>query len=160
MSMTGWPDTSHDQRPRDHPYRSATGLLGRHPRLARLAARIPGVVEVDRDDGQLSIDVDHLGDVFAAIPAYGHAWDDYEHHYRPPEDDAAYYQWQEAGPNAEDFARRLGDLVVMSSGELACLRLLAILGTTRVPFRLGDLSSLDYEGQRLLADWCHALQAA
>jgi hypothetical protein len=160
MSMTGWPDTSHDQPPRDHPYRTATWLLGRHPRLARLAARIPGVIGVDPDHERLSIDVDHLGDVFAALPAYGQAWDDYEHHHQPPDYDDAYHSWQEAGPKAEDFTRGLSNLLVMSSGELACLRLLAILGTTRVPFRLADLSSLDHEGQRLLADWCAAIRAA
>ena len=46
----------------------------------------------------------------------------------------------------------------MSSGEVAYLRLLATLGTTRIPFKLGDLRSLDGEGHRLLADWCRVLQ--
>jgi hypothetical protein len=38
--------------------------------------------------------------------------------------------------------------------------LLATLGQTHVPFKLSDLRSLDGEGERLLADWCAAIQAA
>jgi len=56
--LTDWPDTSGEEPPRDHPYRSATWLLGRHPRLAQLATRIDGVIYVD-GDGELSVDVDH-----------------------------------------------------------------------------------------------------
>jgi len=48
----------------------------------------------------------------------------------------------------------------MSSGEVAVLRLLATLGQAHVPFKLGDLRRIDEEGQRLLADWCGAIQAA
>jgi hypothetical protein len=175
VNPTAWPDTTHTGPSTDHPYQSATWLLGRHPRLARLAARITGVIQVDPDHAQPSIDVDHLGDVFAAWPTYTQAWDEYhpprraadatsrdQHHHRPPtdDDDNAYYRWREAGPNPDDYADGLSDLIVMSSGELAVLRLLATLGSTRVPLRLADLSSLDREGQRLLADWCHAIQTA
>jgi hypothetical protein len=42
-----WPDRRDDDPPRDHPYRAATWLLGRHPRLAHLAARIRSVIFVD-----------------------------------------------------------------------------------------------------------------
>ncbi|PZS30210.1 MAG: hypothetical protein DLM59_11530 [Pseudonocardiales bacterium] len=158
VMLTGWPDTSGEDPPADHPYRAATWLLGRHPRLAQLATRIAGVVYVDEHDGELSIDVAHLGDVFAAGVKYGEAWEDYEYRHRPPEDENAYYQWQEAGPKADDFAKGLSGLLPMSSGEVAYLRLLATLGTTRVPFKLDDLRSLDAEGQRLLGDWCRAVQ--
>jgi hypothetical protein len=85
-----------------------------------------------------------LGDVFAAGVRYGQAWESYENRCRPP----------------DDYADGLSGLLPMSSGEAAQLRLLATLGTTRVPFKLDDLSSLDGEGQRLLADWCRAIQAA
>ena len=153
-----WPDTTGDDPPRDHPYRAATWLLGRHPRLAQLAARIAGVIYLDENDGELSIDLDHLGDVFAAGPVYGEAWEEYERAHRPPEDENDYYRWQEAGPKADDYAEGLSALGVMSSGEVAYLRLLATLGTTRIPFKLGDLRSLDRDGQRLLDDWCRVLQ--
>lgn len=154
---TLWPDTTSADLPRDHPYRAATWLLGRHPRLAALAARVCDVVYVDRRDGELSIDIDHLGEVFAAGMVYSEAWDEYEHDHSPPQDEDAYYSWQEAGPRADDFAAGLSDLVVMSSGEVASLRLLATLGATRIPFKLADLCSLDAEGQRLLSDWCRVV---
>src|SRR6266516_2626797 len=140
-------------------YRSASWLLGRHPRLAQLATRIAGVIYLD-GDSEFTVDVDHLGDVFAAGIKYGQAWEDYEYRNRPPEDEDAYYRWQQAGPKADDFAKGLAGLLVMSSGEVAVLRLLATLGQTHVPFKLSDLRSLDEEGQRLLADWSAAIQAA
>ena len=159
-STTEWPATYDVEPPADHHYRSATWLLGRHPRLASLAARVAGVVYVDEHEGELSIDLGHLGDVFAAMPRYTEAWEAYEHRNRPPEDENAYYRWQEAGPKADDLAKGLGDVLVMSSGEIAQLRLLAIFGTTWVPFRVGDVAPLDNEGQRLLADWLAAVSAA
>lgn len=152
-----WPDTWAHNPPPDHPYRAAIWLLVRHPRLARLATRVRDVVYLSEDDGQLGIDLDHLGDVFAAGPVFDEAWANYEHRHRPPEDDDAYYRWQEAGPKTDDFAAGLSDLCVMSSGEVASLRLLATLGATRIPFKLGDLRSLDAEGQRLLSDWCRVV---
>jgi hypothetical protein len=157
--LTDWPDTRGEEPPRDHPYGSATWLLGRHPRLAQLATRIDGVIYVD-GDGELSVDVDHLGDVFVAGVTYGDAWDEYEYRNRPPQDENASDGWQQAGPKADDFAKGLSGLLPMSSGEVATLRLLATLGQTHVPFKLSDLRSLDGEGQRLLADWCAAIQAA
>lgn len=155
-TQTAWLTAGAEDPPPGHPYRAALWLLGRHPRLARLAGRISGLLEVD-EDGQLIIEMDHLGDVFAAGPVYDEAWADYERRHRPPEDDDAYYRWQEAEPKADDFAVGLSDLAVMSSGEIASLRLLATLGTTPIPFKLGDLRSLDAEGQRLLADWCRVV---
>jgi hypothetical protein len=66
LGLTTWPDTIHDDPPRDHPSRSATWLLGRHPRLAQLAAWTTGVIYID-DPGRRAQhrSVDHLGDVFA-----------------------------------------------------------------------------------------------
>lgn len=87
MPTLTWPDTSHDDPPADHLYKTATWLLGRHPRLATLAARIPGLVYVDEHDGDLSIDIDHLGEVFAAGPKYNEAWEDYESTHRPSSGD-------------------------------------------------------------------------
>lgn len=44
-----WPDAGADHPPRDQPYRAALWLLGRYPRLARLAGRISGLVDVDEN---------------------------------------------------------------------------------------------------------------
>lgn len=133
-------------------------LLGRHPRLAGLAARVAGAVTVE--DGEPALDLDHLADVIAAVPAYGQAWRVYEVTHRPPEDDDGYDRWQQAGPRAEQFAIGLADFLVMSSGEVAALRLLATLAGRRVPFTVADLRSMDAEGQRMVADWTRAVRAA
>jgi len=161
-NRTDWPDTTGvDDPPRDHHHAAARWLLGRYPRLAQLAARIHRVVVVE--DGELCLDLDHLGDVFAGVAGYDAAWDAYERANREPkatdDDDNAWYRWQEAGPKPDSVITGLADLLPMSSGEVQSLRLLAMLGTTSVPFRIGNLSSLDTEGQALLADWCRVLQA-
>jgi hypothetical protein len=80
-SLTAWPNTRDVPPPTDHPYRSATWLLGRHPRLAVLAARIRGVVAIG--DGELSLDLDHLADVLSAVTPYTAAWENYECRQRP-----------------------------------------------------------------------------
>ena len=153
-SRTAWPNTRDVPPPPDHLYRSATWLLGRHPRLALLAARIRGVVAIE--DGELCVDLDHLADVLSATTPYTAAWEDYEHRNRPPEGDDDYQAWRDAGPKADDFAEGLSDFLVMSSGEIATLRLLATLATTSsVPrFGVAQIRSLDEEGQRLVDDWC------
>jgi hypothetical protein len=45
----------------------------------------------------VSIDLDHLGDMFAAEPVYDEAWAVYESQQRPPEDEDPYYRWKDAG---------------------------------------------------------------
>ena len=154
-----WPDTSSVPAPADHPYASATWLLGRHTRLARLAARVAGVVYVE--GGELGLDIDHLGEVVRSVERYKAAWEDYERRVRPPEDDRAYDAWLERGPASSSFPRGLSDFMVMSSGEVACLRVLATLSSTDCapPFSVGHLRSMDAEGQRLIADWCAVLNA-
>jgi hypothetical protein len=153
-SLTAWPSTRDVPPPTDHLYRSATWLLGRHPRLALLAARIRGVVAIE--DRELYVDLDHLANVLSATTPYTAAWEDYEYRHRPPEGDDDYESWQEAGPKADSFAEGLSDFLVMSRGEIAAVRLLATLATTSsVPcFGVAHLRSLDKEGQRLVADWC------
>jgi len=153
ISLTAWPNTRDVPPPTDHLYRSATWLLGRHHRLALLAARIRGVVAIE--DGEPYVDLDHLAKVLSAVTPYIAAWTDYEYQHRPPEDDA-YDAWQEAGPQADDFAEGLSDFLVMSSGEIAALRLLAALASTSSvpPFGVAHIRSLDEEGQRLVDDWC------
>jgi hypothetical protein len=159
ISLTAWPNTRTVAPPADHLYRSATWLLGRHPRLALLTARIRGVVTVD--DSELSVDLDHLAEVLSAVTPYVTAWEDYEYRNQPPEGDDAYGAWREAGPKADSFAEGLSDYLVMSSGEIAALRLLATLASTSSvpPFGVAHIRSLDEEGQRLVEDWCAVVRA-
>jgi len=158
VELEQWPDTRGLEPPTDHLYRSATWLLGRHPRLAHLAARITGVVF--DEDGELDIDLDHLAHVIDAVPSYVAAWRDYERSHPAPSDEDAWSAWDQDGPQADEFALGLPDFLVMSSGEAATLRLLATFASARVPFRVSDLSSMDADGQRMLADWAAAIQAA
>lgn len=51
-----WPDTRHEDQPAQHPYRSALWLLGRHPQLAALVARVPGVTELEEDGPGLDLE--------------------------------------------------------------------------------------------------------
>jgi hypothetical protein len=158
MCQRTWPDT-HDigEPPAGDRYRLATWLLGRYPRLANLANRVAGVVYEDDTDSELGIDLDHLADVFADAPRWGEAWDQYEARNPPPHDDVDYEDWRQRGPRPDDFALGLSDLLVMSSGEVASLRVLATLGMVRVPFKVDDLTGLDAEGQRLATDWSRAI---
>lgn len=156
--FSGWTDVLPENPPTEGRHHSARWLVGRHPRLAHLAARITGVVEV-ADDGPNS-DVDHLAEVLAAEPRYLQAWREYERRHPQPADDRAWERWHAAGPRPDDYAVGLADFRVMSSGEKATLRLLATFGEDRTPFRISDLYSLDAEGGRLLVDWCRAVEAA
>lgn len=152
-----WPDTSTVDAPTDGLYRSATWLLGRHPRLARLAARIEGVVGVE--DDQVYVDLEHLARVISAVPSYAAAWDRYERAHPAPVDEDAWEEWAAGVPDPDAFIAGLSDLLPMSSGELAALRLLATLGYERAPFHVCDFRSFDRQGQWLLADWMEAIYA-
>lgn len=156
--LSRWTDVVDQDPPSGDLYRSGIWLLARYPRLYRLAARIPGVVEIE-DDGP-SFDLDRLVEVVSAEPRYSAAWDEYASKRRPPTDEARWERWRAAGPQPDDFTVGLSDFLVMSSGEVASLRLLATFGSGRTPFSVSDLRSLDAEGQRLLADWCRAMDAA
>lgn len=157
--MIAWPDTAVQQPPADNNYRAALWLLGRHPRLAGLVERIPGLASIE--DGRPGVDLDHMAAVLNGIAAYDRAWEDYEARNRPPsgDDDSAYYRWQEAGPKADDTVRGLASFLVMSSGEKATLRLFATLASEPTPFHAGHLRSFDAEGDRFLRDWCAILLA-
>ena len=62
---------------------------------------------------------------------------------------------------ADDFAEGLADFLVMSSGEICAVRLLATLATTSAvpPFGVPHIRRLDEEGQRLVEDWCAVVRA-
>ena len=149
-----WPDTQDQEPPCCHRYRSAVWLLGRHEQLAGLAARIPGVISADADGPD--IDLDALADAITGSDADGQAWADYERRSPAPDDDAGYHRWVAAGPQP---GPGVAAFVVMSSGEQARLRLLAMFATDRVPVTVSDLACLDDDGTRLLTDWCRAVQA-
>jgi hypothetical protein len=154
-SLTAWPDTSGAEPPGDNPWRSAVWLLGRHPQLARIAARVPGVVSRD-SDGDLDVDLEALAAALAALDASRAAWADYADRHPAPEEDREYDVWEAAGPQTPPTAQAIG---VMSSGEVRMLRLLAVFSSaTRVPLNVGDTQGLD--DRRLIADWCRALLSA
>lgn len=153
--LSGWNDVVGLNPPPEDLYRAGLWLMARHPRLSRLAARITGVVEVE-DDGPI-VDLHHLTEVVAAEPRYQAAWRAYEQSHRAPKGDDEWERWRADGPQPDEFAVGLSDLLVMSSGELASIRLLAAFGG-EASFRTDQLRSLDAEGSRLLADWCRALQ--
>ena len=149
-----WPDTHDQAPPRGNRYLSATWLLGRHQHLADLAARVPGVVCLDPDG--LYLDLDALAEAINGHHANGRAWADYEHRHPAPHDDRDYDRWVAAGPQPEPAVKAFG---VMSSGEKARLRLLAVFSADRIPLSVADLDPLDHAGVRLLADWHQAVQA-
>lgn len=149
-----WPDTTRQRPPVDHSYASALWLLGRHVQLADLAARVPGVVQVDEDGPWLELDA--LGDAVLAHDADVAAWRDYERRRPAPDGEAAYERWQAAGPVGMPAAEAIG---VMSGSERTRLRLLATFSTQRIPLRVGDFRSFDASGDALLGDWCAAVQA-
>ena len=157
MRAVTWPDTRHEQPPGDHLYRSATWLLGRHPHVAQLAERVPGIVTVDSDGPD--IDLDALAEAFREREELNRAWEQYRRSHPEPEDEAAADRWEAAGPPLGSPATRA--LGVLSRTEVARLRLLAVFSSyTRTPFSVSDLYGFDEQGQAYIADWCRAVQAA
>lgn len=154
MSLTTWPDTTGTEPPADNPWRAAAWLLGRQPQLARIAARVPGIVTRD-SDGDLDVDLEALAEALAALDASRAAWADYADRHPAPEEDREYDAWEAAGPQTLPTARAIG---VMSGGEVRMLRLLGVFSSTnRVPLNVGDTRGID---GRVLADWCRALLAS
>lgn len=155
--MTGvtWPDTAQQDPPADHLYLSATWLLGRHPQLARLAERVPGVIDIGEDGAAVD-----LGVLAEAIAQQGQAhadWLEYRSKHQAPEDDRAYAVWEADGPQTAAGAEAVGR---MSGSEQTRLRLLATFAGTRVALNVSDLQSLDAAAHELLADWCRAVLIA
>ena len=151
-----WPDTSAQERPpAGNRYAAAAWLLGRHPQLAAVVARVPGVVDVAPDGPD--IDLTALADALLGLEADGAAWAAYEQDHPAPDDHRDYDHWLEAGPPARPTTRAIGP---MSRGEVSRLRLLAVLSGERVPFGVWDTVGVDDDGRRtLLTDWCRALLA-
>src|SRR5215210_1098017 len=145
-----------DSPPVDNDYRAAVWLVARHPVLAALVERVPGVVDADGD-----LDLDVLGDGVRALDAYHRAWAEYRATTCEPNQDEAWERWAGAGPALDDFGPRgaVAALGVMSRTEVSRLRLLATLGTERVEFGAYDLDGFDADGLRLIRDWCRILTA-
>lgn len=161
MAALDWPDTTHQDPPRDHHWASAMWLIGRHPHLARLVERVPGAAVVD-EDGDTVVDLDLLGEAFAVIEANKRAWQEYSFHHREPREDADWERWRAAGPRYGSSPDGIAAAAIapMSSSEIGRLRLLAFWSAWRVGLKIDDVRSFDANGQRLIADWCRAVQAA
>jgi hypothetical protein len=125
---------SDDAPPADHPYAAALWLVRRHPQLAELARRVPGVHGHDSQGPWLDLD--------ALADGINHYDDD-----QAPEDDTI------ASAAACEFSR-------LSGSEQGRLRLLATMGWSSVRFRVGMLSAFDQAGQALIGDWYTALRAS
>lgn len=129
-------------------YAAADWLAARHPWVRQLAERIAGPID------------DHPGwpdTVTAAVNehlAHSAAWSEYEDRHPAPDEDAAFWEWQERGPKASPPARAFG---VMSSGEKNLIRLVATLGG-RVAWSPMDVS-FDQRGAAVLADWLAVVHA-
>jgi hypothetical protein len=157
-----WRGTSDMPPPSTNAYGSAVWLLGRHPQLAALVARVRDVIHWnDPDDPEEpELDLDALAAAVNALDAARAAWADYERRSPAPGWDAgddAYEAWEAAGPPPAEGAAH--DIAVMSRTEATRLRLLAVFAADGVRLSVHDLSGLDPNGQALLADWCRALYA-
>ncbi|WP_026874254.1 hypothetical protein [Jiangella gansuensis] len=86
--------------------------------------------------------------------AHSAACAEYEDRYPAPDDDAAFWEWQERGPQASREVQAFG---VMSSGEKNLVRLVATLGG-RVAWSPLDVS-FDQRGAAVLADWLAIVHA-
>jgi hypothetical protein len=154
-TFVSWPDTTGQPPPAgEPPYRSAPWLLGRHPKLAELVARVPDMVVVD-DDGPW-LDVEALATAIDEHDQYADAWHDYTLRRPALADDAAHERWVARGPRTTADATAFGQL---SSTEQTRLRLLAMFATVPVAIHIGDVARVDQAGRALLADWCQAVQA-
>jgi hypothetical protein len=150
-----WPDASAQEPPVGDRYASAAWLLGRHPHLAIIADRLPGIVNIGFD-GLPDIDLDALAEALVDLDADQAAWAAYQEAHPAPVHDRGYDAWEAAGPSWRPTSRSLGK---MSSTEVARLRLLAVFSSHRVPFGLRDTVGLDRDGRQLLTDWFRALLA-
>ena len=156
--MIRLPEDLTDSPPVDDNYRAAVWLVARHPALARLVDRVPGMVDADAD---ADLELDVVGDAVRALDAYHRAWAEYRATTWEPNQDEAWERWADAGPALDDFGPRgaVAALGVMSRTEVSRLRLLATLGTERVEFAANDLDGFDADGLRLIHDWCRILTA-
>lgn len=148
---TPWPDTTGALPPGDHPYGVALWLLGRHPQLAELVDRLPGIAGIE--DGDVSLNLDALATAFAEFDAYQDAKKETFGWNSPNEDSWA--RFEAAQPQRSAAA---DELLSMSNSAWGRLRLLATLSNGGVRFKVSHLRSFDANGQRLLDDWLDAVR--
>lgn len=145
-----WPE-SYRLVPADgNTYLAAVWLLSRHPRLAALVERIPGLVTVYHDGPDF--DLDALTQAINDFDSYSHACGAYVYGHPAPGDPREQDAWQAGGPVPSPVA---GIIDAMSDAEQAHLRLLATLSVDRVEFSLQDLSTFDENDQRFVQEWHH-----
>ncbi|MFB6726751.1 hypothetical protein ACFCV3_41660 [Kribbella sp. NPDC056345] len=150
-TITNWPDTTGALPPGDHPYGVALWLLGRHPQLAHLVDRVPGIAGVE--NGRASLNLDLLAAAFAEVDAYKAAYKEAFGWNVPSDAEADRFQADQPNPGpAAD------ELLVMSSTELSRLRLLATLSSEGVQFKVSHFRAFDDAGNRLLGDWLDAVR--
>lgn len=141
-----------------NPYQAAAWLRRRHRWLDELVTRVDGPPG-DPDNGYGWVQVIVAG--FNDIAETGERWEEYERTHRPPEDDDAFYRWQDAGPQYATYAAKA--MAPMSSGELRVLRLMTTLSRDRsTRCRTGwivDDVDFDERGAAIVEDWIAVVRA-
>lgn len=156
-SLTSWPDTTSTEPPADR-WRLAAWLLGRHPDVAELVTRVPGIVgrNMDGQGGGLDISIESLAAAFIDYDVFTVARHEYRTEHPAPEDFASLDAWSAAGPQPTPEVHAFN---FMGGSEMRTLRLLAFLAeSVAVPMHLPTTREL-LGGPAFLADWCRAIQA-
>jgi hypothetical protein len=148
---TTWPDTTGTPPPGDHPYGVALWLLGRHPQLAELVDRLPGIASTER--GKAGLDLDALAAALAEYDAHKVAYRE-QFGWSDPSDETL-DRWNADQPPRSPAADELG---MLSGTGIARLRLLATLSSAGTRFSVRQLHGFDAAGERLLGDWLDAVR--
>jgi len=163
-SLTAWPNTHNQPPPSDHLYRSVVWLLGRHPFVADLAARCPGVVYWDLADDELTHNVDLLADGLDTLDRVNTEFRSYLKRHPVPRDssDPNYDAWDAASPQLPDTpeGKVAKSIAPMSGSERIRLELLAAFSYSGARLKVSDFGRLDTGGTAFLADWMTAAMAA
>ncbi len=136
-----------------------TWLVAQSPTLTGLVARIPGGF-VEDGDGPL-VDVDAVAAAVAGWDAAAAAVRaDDRAHPEPGRDGPSWDAWRARRDDAAATTSAGEAVAVMSTSERTRLRLVAALSPDGTLFRVGDLATLDEEGQRTLAQWSQLIRSA
>jgi hypothetical protein len=155
LGLTDWPDTSDTEPPSDHLEDSAIWLLGRHPLLAELVTRCPGVVGRSDNGRDLALDLDLLSDGLAILDGVLCFFEPL-----PPCSRTGTKETMsetKAAPSRLAASKTVTDEVtVMSGSEKTMLRLLATF-STGARLRVSDIQRLQASDERLVEDWVTAV---
>lgn len=153
--MPTWRDTTQEPAPVDgNAHQRARWLIGRHPRLQLLLELVPSMVHVGWEDDELTVDLNLLGRTMAEYEVTTRAQAEHMDADPSPGDDAERAAWAAAGPQ---MSTREKEIAAMPLVDQAQLRLLATLGSERVPFRVSDFDGFDAEAGRMITDWCEII---